>query len=223
MYTPKPFEESGLDRLHQLVRDYPLGTWVSSGPAELNVDHVPFILDTSKPPNGALLGHVARANPIWQIPAQQTHHVVIFRGPQSYITPNWYPSKREHGKAVPTWNYTVVAAHGQPKFIEDRDWLIGHLRELSDFNEQSQPSPWSYDDPPEEFIERLLKGVVGVEIPIAKIEGKFKANQTSSEPDKIGVIAGLHQRQGDEETAMAKVIEEHLSGGSLENKAQKDA
>lgn len=218
MYIPKPFEERKLDRLHKFIEAYPLATWVSYAEGDLNVDHVPFVLDTSNTANGVLYGHIARANPIWRQYARSTRHVLVFRGPQTYVSPNWYPSKEEHGRAVPTWNYTIVTVYGRPRFIHDRNWLISHLSQLSDFNERAQSTPWSYSDAPAEFAEKLLKGVVGVEIPIEKIEGKFKANQTSTDQDKIGVIAGLREWGGDEKLAMAAIVEEHLK--SDENRTE---
>jgi len=212
MYLPKIHEETRLDVLHALIRAHPLATWVAADQGELVVNHIPFHLDASRGSFGTLVGHVARANPIWKA-ASALPHVAVFRGPQTYVTPNWYATKHEHGKAVPTWNYVVVAAHGRPTFIEDRDWLRELLRQLTDEQEASQALPWTIDDAPADFIEKMLTAIVGVEIPIERIQGKWKTSQNRPEADRLGVMAGLSGKGDDASLAMAALVREHVAGG----------
>lgn len=212
MYVPRIHEENRLDVLHSLIAAHPLGAWVEAGEAELLVNHVPFVLDPSRGKYGTLMGHVARANPVWKAARASVAGVVTFRGPQTYVTPSWYPSKHQHGKAVPTWNYAVVVAHGRPRFIEERDWLYAHLRELTETHEQSQALPWSLDDAPPDFTETLVTAIVGVEIPIERLEGKWKTSQNRPQQDKLGVVAGLLGRGDDESAAMAGLVRQHIDG-----------
>jgi transcriptional regulator len=212
VYLPKILEETRLDFLHDLIRSHPLGTWVSAENTELNVNHIPFLLDNARGEFGTLLGHVARANPVWKAPVSPLPNVIVFRGPQTYITPSWYPSKHQHGKAVPTWNYAVVTVHGMPEFIEDQDWLFEHLTHLTDTHEATQALPWKIDDAPPEFTEKLVSAIVGVRIPIRRIEGKWKVNQNRSESDKMGVIAGLLGKGDDDSLAMASLVRQHIQG-----------
>jgi transcriptional regulator len=211
MYLPKIHEETRLEVLHALIRAHPLGIWVETGQQELVVNHVPFVLDPAAGEFGTLRGHVARANPIWRATPGSSPGVVTFRGPQAYITPSWYPSKHEHGRAVPTWNYAIVTAHGRPEFIEDRAWLFTHLGELTATHEASQALPWTIDDAPADFTDKLVRAIVGVEIPITRIEGKWKTNQNRPEPDKLGVVAGLLSKGDDESAAMAALVRSHLT------------
>lgn len=210
MYLPKIHEETRLEVLHALIRAQPLATWVAADDGELVVNHIPFHLDASRGAFGTLVGHIARANPIWKT-ASALRHVAVFRGPQTYVTPNWYPSKREHGKAVPTWNYVVVTAHGRPSFIEDRDWLRAFLAQLTEEQEASQAKPWTMNDAPADFTEKMLSAIVGVEIPIERIEGKWKTSQNRPEADKLGVMAGLMGKGDDESHAMAALIRQHVA------------
>lgn len=211
MYLPKIHEETRLEVLHALVRAHSLGTWVEAGDAELSVNHVPFVLDEFAGEFGTLRGHVARANPIWKSPPAAVPGVVTFRGPQTYITPSWYPSKHEHGRAVPTWNYAVVTAHGRARFFHDPAWLYDHLAALTDTHEASQALPWKVADAPAEFTDKLVGAIVGVEITISRIEGKWKTNQNRPEPDKLGVVAGLLGKGDDESVAMAGLVRQHLA------------
>lgn len=209
MYLPKTFEETRLDVLHDLIRAYPLGTWVSAKASELDVHHIPFVLDSECGELGTLFGHVARANPIWKASAGVLPHVVIFRGPQAYVSPSWYPSKHEHGKAVPTWNYAVVAAHGRPDYIDDPAWLYAHLRGLTEAQEASQALPWHIEDAPADFMEKMVSAIVGVAIPIQRIEGKWKTSQNRQDADRMGVVAGLTAKGDDEAAAMATLVLSH--------------
>ena len=135
MYVPAHFEETDVGVLHALIRAHPLGAWVTQSGTGLVVNHIPFLLDPGGGAHGSLVGHVARANPVWRAFSRDIPSVVVFQGPQAYISPSWYPSKHAHGKAVPTWNYAVVHAHGLPRAIEDRDWLLRHVSRMSDTQE----------------------------------------------------------------------------------------
>jgi transcriptional regulator len=181
MYVPPHFAETDPDVLRALIRAHPLGTWVTR---DLVVNHIPFLMR-----DGMLVGHVARANDVWKNLAGES--VVIFQGPEAYITPSWYASKREHGKVVPTWNYAVVHAHGTPRAIEDRDWLYALVTELTDANEASRPRPWKVTDAPAEFVRAQLGAIVGIEIAVERLVGKWKASQNRSAADRRGVIEGL--------------------------------
>lgn len=210
MYLPKIHEETRLDILHELIRAHSLGTWVTADETDLNVNHIPFLVDSKCGSFGTLVGHVARANPVWKAPLSALPSVIIFRGPQTYISPSWYPSKHQHGKAVPTWNYAVVTVHGQPEFIDDKAWLYEQLSQLTDTHEVSQALPWKIGDAPAEFTEKLMSLTVGVKIPIQRIEGKWKTNQKRPEPDKMGVIAGLLGQGDNDSVAMASLIQQHI-------------
>jgi transcriptional regulator len=207
MYTPKHFEETNAAVMHALIRSHPLGTWVNYSNGELVANHVPFLLDAARGEYGTLVGHVARANPVWQSISAEMNSLVIFQGPDAYITPAWYPSKHAEGKAVPTWNYAVVHAQGKPQAIQDRDWLHKHVSQLSDTHEAQQAHPWKVSDAPRDYVERLLGAIVGIEIPISKLLGKWKVTQNRPAPDKLGVIAGLLTRDDDDARAMSALVQ----------------
>ena len=214
MYVPKQHEEFDLSVLHALIRAHPLGTWVTQSHGELLANHIPFLIDPARGQHGTLIGHVARANPVWKSFSSTINSVVIFQGAESYITPSWYPSKHEHGKAVPTWNYAVVHGHGIPRAIENRDWLLEHLTQLTNTHEAKQALPWQVSDAPQEFTERLMRAIVGIEIPIGKLVGKWKVSQNRPEPDKIGVVAGLLNRGDSQSKAMASLVRKHVVFGA---------
>jgi transcriptional regulator len=210
VYVPKQNEETRVEVMHALIRSHSLGTWVTLGDEELVANHIPFDIRPECGEFGTLVGHVSRANPIWSRTPSEVLGLVIFQGPQSYITPSWYPSKHEHGKAVPTWNYAVVHAYGRPSFIEDKSWLYDHVSSLTRRHEASQSLPWSVSDAPADFTERMIGAIVGVEIPIQKLIGKWKMSQNRSESDQLGVVAGLTE-QGDAQSAgVARLIQKSL-------------
>jgi transcriptional regulator len=211
MYVPKHFEEHDLTVLHSLIRVHPLGTWVTPAGGSLLVNHIPFLVDSGRGEYGTLVGHVARANPVWHSCSKAIASVVIFQGPQTYITPSWYPSKHAHGKAVPTWNYAVVHVHGVPRTIEDANWLLKHVTDLSDVHESERAVPWSVSDAPRDFIDTMLKAIVGVEIPISTLVGKWKTSQNRPLPDKLGTIAGLYERGDANATQMAALVQRHAA------------
>ena len=211
MYLPEKNEETRLEVLHGLIRSHPLGVWVALGGDELVANHIPFELDATRGELGTLVGHVARANPIWKQPPSPVCSLVTFQGPQSYITPSWYPSKHEHGKAVPTWNYAVVHASGTPSFIEDAAWLHSHVSRLTDRHEASQALPWAVSDAPPDYIDKMIRSIVGVEIPIRRLTGKWKMGQNRSAPDRLGAVAGLMGRGDAQAHGVADVMQRALA------------
>jgi transcriptional regulator len=210
MYVPQHHAETDATVLRALIRAHPLGTWVTAGDDGLVANHIPFLLDPARGEHGTLIAHVARANPVWRTFSKLVPSLVVFQGAQTYISPSWYPSKHAHGKAVPTWNYVVVHAHGMPRAIEDRDWLRRHLEALVSVHEATQSVPWKIVDAPADFVDGLLRVIVGIEIPITQIVGKWKVSQNRPEPDKLGVVAGLSARGDAPSAAMADLVRQHI-------------
>ena len=209
MYLPQHFEETRLDVLHELIRAYPLATLVTPGTTELQVNHIPVLLDPGAGPYGTLRAHVARANPVWrELPGQQ-ESVAVFQGPDSYISPSWYPAKQVHGKVVPTWNYAVVQAYGQPRVIDDKEWLLALVSALTEQHEAGLAAPWQVSDAPADFVQNMLQAIVGIEIPISKISGKWKVSQNRPQPDRHGVVAGLESQGSERQQAMAALVKQH--------------
>jgi len=198
MYQPPHFVETERSVLHALIRAHPLGLLISATADGPVADPVPFLLDADIGANGRLRTHVARANPHWKIIRDNpsTQVLVVFQGADAYITPSWYETKRETGKVVPTWNYAMVQVRGQARTIEDTAWLAGQIRELTGKHEASQAEPWQVEDAPERYIEAQLRGIVGIEIDITEIHGKWKVSQNRPEPDRIGVADGLASIDG---------------------------
>ena len=191
MYIRQDHRLEEVKAMHALMDDHALGAWVVNSAEGLVANHVPLLLDRSRGPHGTLVGHVARANPVWRALNPDTPSIVMFQGPQSYITPNWYPGKAEHGKVVPTWDYAVVHAHGVARAIEDPAWLLDMLERLTNAFEAAQPAPWQVKDAPADYIDKLLRAIVGIEIPIARLEGKLKASQDEAVRDRLGTVEGL--------------------------------
>ncbi len=206
MYLPSQFEETRLDVLHQLVRSHPFGTFVVLGDGELIANHMPFLIDSRRGPCGTLCAHVARSNPVWKQFGKPVEAIVVFQGPDSYITPSWYPSKHADGKAVPTWNYAVVHAYGQPRAIDDPAWLLEHVTQLTAEHEAGQALPWKVSDAPQDYRDQMISRIVGIEIPLSKIQGKWKVNQNRPLADRLGVVAGLQSRATEEARAMAELV-----------------
>lgn len=211
MYIPKHHEETDLETIHALIRAHPLGALITQDDGRLNANHVVFLIDDARGECGTLVGHVARANPVWK--ALATDALVIFQGPEGYISPSWYPSKQAHGRAVPTWNYAVVHAHGRPRAIEDKDWLRAHLNDLVTRNESGFAVPWRISDAPEDFVQAMLNAIVGIEIPIARLEAKWKVSQNRDDADKLGVIAGLTARGAPGDAEMAEMVRGAIGKG----------
>ena len=191
MFVPNHFQEQRPEILHELMRARPLATLVTLSAEGLNANHVPLHLSQEPGPFGTLRGHVARENPIWQDFVADAEVLAIFHGPEAYITPSWYPSKKRTGKVVPTWNYAVVHAYGRMKVVEDAVWLRDQLEALTAQNESAFAQPWHLDDAPVDFIAKLAKAIVGLEITITRLVGKWKAGQNQPREDRIGVVHGL--------------------------------
>lgn len=191
MYQPPHFREDRLEVQHALIRTQSLGLLVTAGPGGLQANSVPFLIDAGGPERGTLRAHVARANPQWRELAAVAECLVVFQGPQQYISPSLYPTKLEHGKVVPTWNYITVHAWGRPRVIDDAAWLRRQVEDLTLHNEAARPVPWQVSDAPEPFVAAQLKGIIGIEIPVERIEGKWKVSQNRPEIDQAGVVAGL--------------------------------
>ena len=206
MYIPKHHEETDRDVLHALIRAHPLGAWATLCDGELVVNHVPFLLEAAHEANGTLVGHVARANPVWRAFSRTSRSIVSFQGVDAYVTPSWYPTKHAHGRAVPTWNYAVVHVHGVPRVIEDRDWLLCHVTQLTKANEHDQLMPWQVADAPTDYIDRMLDMIVGIEIPVETLVGKWKVSQNRPTADKLGVVDGLTARAGANDARMAALV-----------------
>jgi transcriptional regulator len=205
MYQPSAFREERLEILHALIRAHPLATLITSGPGGLLANLVPFILaDTGV--RGTLRAHIAKANDQVEPLRSGAETLVVFQGPEAYITPSWYPSTKEHGRVVPTWNYVVVQVRGTPRVIDDPSWLRAQIDDLTSSQESHRPAPWSAADAPAPYIEAQLRAIIGIEIPILAIEGKWKASQNRSAADRQGVVEGL-QAEGISE-AMAKLVAE---------------
>jgi transcriptional regulator len=202
MYQPPHFREDDPEVQHALIRAHPLGLLVTSGAAGLEANHVPFVLDA---PAGLLRAHVARPNTQWQSFDPALEALVVFQGPEAYITPSWYATKAESGKVVPTWNYAVVQVHGRMRAIEDRDWLRAQIEALTRQQEERREHGWHVSDAPAAYVEAQIRGIVGIEIAITRIEGKWKVSQNRPEGDRAGVVAGLRDG-GDEAAAMAELV-----------------
>jgi len=205
MYQPAHFKEERIDVLHQLIRKNPLGALVSMTADGLTANHIPFEVVESPAPFGTLHAHVARANPLWKEAAGKDV-MVIFQGADAYISPSWYPSKKDHGKVVPTWNYAVVHAHGPIKVLDDAEWLHALVCKLTNQHESKMPAPWQVTDAPADFIDTMVKAIVGIEIPLARLVGKWKVSQNRPAADRAGTIAGLHGVGTEAANAMAELV-----------------
>jgi len=192
MYLPKHFEETRSEALHELIRAHPLGMLVTLNGAGLQANSVPFILDADPAGGpGILRAHVARANPLWRETRGDVEALVVFQGPQAYISPGWYASKAEHGKVVPTWNYVMVQARGTLRAVDDADWLRAFVTRLTTRHEAVQAQPWAVTDAPADYIDTMLRAIVGIEIPLTALTGKWKVSQNRPAADRAGVVAGL--------------------------------
>ncbi|HZV66262.1 MAG TPA: FMN-binding negative transcriptional regulator [Telluria sp.] len=189
MYAPSHFDETRPDVLRALVADHPLGTLVLQGPAGLDADHLPFELSApaDDAPFGVLRGHVARANPVWRLAGQQA--LVVFQGPSAYISPSLYEEKQASGKVVPTYNYAVVHAHGTLHAIDDPAWLLAFLDQLTQRHESARAAPWSVHDAPRDYIDKLLGAIVGIEIRVERMQGKWKTSQNRPHQDRVNIAA----------------------------------
>jgi transcriptional regulator len=191
MYTPAAFRQDDLSTLHQQMRESRLPTLVSHGTHGLLASPLPLLLEADEGPYGTLYGHFARANPQWRDIAAGAQALVIFQGPDAYISPSWYAAKAEHGKVVPTWNYISVQAHGRAEVFDDAEHLLQLVSRLSDQHEAARPQPWAVSDAPRDYIDSMLRAIVGFALPIERLEGKWKLGQNRSSADQAGVREGL--------------------------------
>jgi len=215
MYQPAHFVESRPEVLQRLIREHPFGLLVTDGASGLAANGVPFLHDPDPAGGpGVLRAHVARANPVWKEARSDRDSLVVFQGPQGYISPAWYPSKAEHGKVVPTWNYIVVQGRGPVRFVDDREWLRAFVTRLTEGHEAGRTAAeggrgapvWAVSDAPDDYVETMLKAIVGVEIPLTSLVGKWKVSQNRPRADREGVAEGLAQWPGSEAAAMAQAV-----------------
>ena len=222
MYLPAYFQESRTDVLHALMRARPLATLVTLSESGIVANHVPVETLPDPLPHGVLRGHVARANPLWREYRADSEALAIFQGPQAYISPSFYPSKLETGEVVPTWDYAVVHARGTLRFVQDSVWLRAlvsrltdaHESSLTDAHESSRRVAWKIDDAPSRYIERMLALIVGFELSIASLTGKWKLSQNHSAANRLGVATGLRATAGAEAGEVADML------SSLEDERQ---
>jgi transcriptional regulator len=211
MYLPKHFEQQDEQAMAQLLQLHPLATVAWQSADGLNAEHLPLMWErgAGDGAHGTLRGHVARANPVWRA-AAGAELLAVFQGPQAYISPSWYPAKAETGKVVPTWNYAVVHMHGRLRVTEDAAWLRALVERLTDTHEAAQTHRWKVGDAPADYIEQMLRAIVGIEVEITRAQGKWKVSQNRTAGDRAGVAAGLASAEGDAARGMARLV----SGGS---------
>ncbi len=191
LYQPPAFREDRLEVQHGLIRACPLGLLVTAGPAGLLANPIPFLVDPAAAPLGLLQAHLARANPQLAELAQVEECLVVFQGPQAYVSPSWYASKQEHGRVVPTWNYVTVHAWGRPRVLDDAGWIAWQTDALTRAQEAAMPQPWAVEDAPADFVAAHRRAIVGLTVEITRIEGKWKVSQNRPEGDRRGVAEGI--------------------------------
>jgi transcriptional regulator len=212
MYQPDHFRVDDLPQMHELMRAKPLAALISAGSYGLYATHMPTVLK-DEGAYGLLEFHLARGNPHWKHLAECSEALMIFQGPDAYITPNWYPSKAEHQKVVPTWNYAVVHAYGRPDMVQDAQWLRGHVGELTAQQERNEARPWALTDAPASFVESMTRGIVGFRFAITRIEGKWKMSQNRAMKDREGVVAGLRKRETGDDLEIARIVSRQFKPG----------
>lgn len=208
MYLPDHFREPRREVQIEFILTHPLGLLISSGAAGLVADSVPFCLYPDEGAGGVLRAHVARANPQWRILTECDRCLVVFQGPEAYVRPGWYASKREHGKVVPTWNYAAVHIEGRARIVAETEWLWRQLNDLTRMQEQGRPEPWAPGDAPPDFVAAQMKAIVGIEIAIERMEGKWKMSQNKDAADRAGVVAGLSAEPDAGSAAVARLVAE---------------
>jgi transcriptional regulator len=206
MYLPVDFAEKRVPVLHDTIRQTKLGTLVTLGDTGLEASHVPMLIDPEPAPYGTLTGHISRVNPQWCGAAAGVQALAIFLGPDAYVSPAWYATKRQTGRVVPTWNYVAIHAYGEIRFFDEPERLLQLVTRLTETHEAGRPEPWSVTDAPPEFIRVQLKGIVGFELPIARLEGKWKMSQNRPAQDRAGATEGLRREGGPREAAVAALM-----------------
>jgi transcriptional regulator len=205
MYLPSHFAAADPEALHQLVRAHPLGALITCGELGLDANHLPFEFDAGEGEHGILRAHVARNNPLWQEVKEGDEVLVIFKAVDGYVSPSWYPSKQAHHQQVPTWNYAVVHAHGRIRVRDDARFVRRLLASLTRVHEAAEPAPWKMADAPRDYIEAMVQAVVGIEIEVSQLVGKFKLSQNKEEGDRLGAVDAL-QAKG--QTALAAAMQQ---------------
>ena len=218
MYQPPHFREDRREVQHALIAAHSLGLLITAGPGGLQANFIPFLIDAAASERGTLRAHLARANPQLQELGVVDECLVVFQGPQAYVSPSLYPTKQETGKVVPTWNYITVHAWGRPRVMDDAAWVANQVGDLTGHKEAERAAPWAVTDAPEPFIAAQLKAIVGLEIPIARIEGKWKVSQNRTAVDRAGVAQGLRDEAlrgaGEEAALMAAQVAERMKSAT---------
>jgi transcriptional regulator len=206
LYNPAQFKQEDVGALHAAIRENGFGTLVTLGAEGLEASHVPMLIDPAPAPYGTLIGHVSKANPQWRTARPDVPALAMFLGPNAYITPAWYPTKQENGKVVPTWNYTAIHATGTLTFFEDPERLLQLVTRLTEHHEAARAEPWAVSDAPADYVQGMLKGIVGFELAITRLEGKWKMSQNRPPADRAGVIEGLRREGGPTEADVARIV-----------------
>jgi transcriptional regulator len=206
LYLPAYFKETRAEVLHAMMRARPLAALVTLCDSGLVANHIPVETSPEPAPHGLIRGHIARANPLWREYRTDTEALAIFQGPQTYISPSFYPSKRESGEVVPTWDYAVVHARGRLSFVHDARWLRALVGRLTDAHEASREVPWKVEDAPPEYIEKMLAAIVGFELSIISLTGKWKASQNHTSANRQGVVAGLRAADDPDSYEIADIL-----------------
>ncbi|HEX4037623.1 MAG TPA: FMN-binding negative transcriptional regulator [Acidobacteriaceae bacterium] len=207
MYIPQANRETRVPVMHELISAYPFGTLITAGNSGLIASHIPIVLEQDGSELGTLRAHIARANPQWSDFTPSIDALAIFSGPHHYISASWYPGAKEDGAEVPTWNYVVVHAYGPLRVVESPEWLLAHLVSLVDIHEAGSANPWKVSDAPAEFIHQQMRGIVGLEMPIRRLEGKWKVSQNRNGRDRSAVSEGLADLGTPESLIMKKLVE----------------
>lgn len=206
MYTPVYHAFNDIEKMRAHIASHPLRAWVCHAHGQLIANHIPFVLDAKHGSHGRLLAHVSRANSVWRELIGGAPSVVMFMGPSAYITPSWYPGKRQHGKVVPTWNYVTVHAHGMARAMEDTCWILDVLNRLTDTQESQRTEPWKVSDAPSAYIDKMLRAVVGIEITIDRVEGRLKVSQDEDEQDRRGTVEALQHSTDASTQVLASLV-----------------
>ncbi len=217
MYTPVYHAFNDIEKMRAHIAAHPLGAWVCHAHGQLIANHIPFVLDAKHGSHGRLLAHVSRANSVWRELIGGAPSVVMFMGPSAYITPSWYPGKRQHGKVVPTWNYVTVHAHGMARAMEDTCWILDVLNRLTDTQESQRTEPWKVSDAPSAYIDKMLRAVVGIEITIDRVEGRLKVSQDEDEQDRRGTVEALQHSTDASTQVLASLVLRELEESTKEN------